>query len=179
MPTVEQLFKQIKEHEDITKTAAVKKTAIASPARAEGAAAEVGHVLNDVLGSNMADTKIRIKKKLEEVSGAQRAQEGLGSGGAEEMPAAIQAPALGDKMPPGGEAPKAASVQGKLAAFLGKKAEKAPEAEAKKEEAAAKKEAAPAEDAEKVAYEKLAEEHYAAGRIMAHGFMDELNELLG
>lgn len=153
MPTIQELYRMITEHETVEKTAAEKK-AIASPQRGSGApAAEVGAVLEDVLGQNMAETKVRIKKKLEEVSGQQRAAEGVAADAEDESPALNQGPIVGDKMPPSGE-PSGSGVAPAKAAE-----KKAPEAEKTAEE------------------EKLAAEYYAAGQIMAQGFWEELSKL--
>ena len=100
MPTLADIYRTLQDHEAAEKTAAVKKQAIASPQG--GGSPTIGATLEDVLGSNVAETKVRIKKKLEEVAGAQKAQEGLGANPNED-PSQIQAPNVGDKMPPGGE----------------------------------------------------------------------------
>lgn len=142
----------VTEHEKLEKSASVKQ-AIASPQRGSGApAAEVGAVIEDVLGQNIAETKVRIKKKLEEVAGQQKAVEGLASDADDETPATNQGPIVGDKMPPSGE-PSGSGVA------PAKAAEKASEAEKTADE------------------EKVAAEYYAAGQIMAQGFWDELSKL--
>jgi hypothetical protein len=153
MPTLAEIYRTLQEHETAEKTASVKKQAIASPHG--GGAPGVAATLEDVLGSNVAETKVRIKKKLEEAAGAQSAAEGLGAH-PEEAPTQVQAPVQGDKMPPGGEKGVAVTtgLSGKLAA------EKSAETE-------------------KSAEEKLAEEYFAAGQIQAQGFVYELNRLIG
>lgn len=154
MPTIAEIYRALKEHEDLSKTAEVKKQAIASPQRGAGQpAAEVGAALEDVLGQNIAETKIRIKKKLEEVAGQQKAVEGLSSDAIDESPATNQGPVVGDKMPPAGE-PSGAGVAAKVSAQQ-------------------------VAEQEKSAAEKLAEEYHAAGQIMAQGFFSELNRLMG
>lgn len=186
MPTIADIYRTLQDHEKMEKSAALKKKAIASPERGSGApAAEVGAVLEDVLGPNVAETKVRIKKKLEEVAGQAKAQEGLASDADDENPATNQGPIVGDKMPPGGDP-----------SGLAGKAAEAPKAEEKKEAAPApvaptgvaaklaaklaqKPEAKEAKvEDEKLAEEKIAAEYEAAGRIMAHGFVTELNRLL-
>lgn len=145
MPTIGEIYRQLQEHEDMKKTAS-KKEAIANPAG--GAGATSAEAIDNVIGPNVAETKVRIKAKLQEMAGGQKAVEGLSSDADDEKPSDIQAPQLGDKMPPAGDAaPKAAAAPAK------------------------------AGDAEKVAAEKLAEEYTAAGRLMARGFVDELNKL--
>jgi hypothetical protein len=152
MPTIQELYRMVTEHEKLEKSASVKQ-AIASPQRGSGApAAEVGAVIEDVLGQNIAETKVRIKKKLEEVAGQQKAVEGLASDADDETPATNQGPIVGDKMPPSGE-PSGSGVA------PAKAAEKASEAEKTADE------------------EKVAAEYYAAGQIMAQGFWDELSKL--
>jgi hypothetical protein len=166
MPTIADIFRTLKEHEELQKTAQTKE-GIASPQRGAGQpAGEVGAVLEDVLGQNIAETKVRIKKKLEEVAGADRAIEGLTSDSDDEKPSDAQKPNVGDKMPPAGDvgAGVAAKVSGQTAKGEEKKAE--PKAE-------------PTAEDEKLAAEKLAAEYDAAGRIMAHGFVSELSKLLG
>lgn len=171
MPTLAELFQAISEHEEMKKTAAVKKQAIDNPSGSGGASPAAA--LEDVLGQNVAETKVRIKAKLQEASGASQAAEGLASDSDDENPAAVQAPIVGDKMPPAGEmgaghadpAP-VPGVGAKLSALLAKAGQKK---EAQKPQA---------EDAEKVAAEKLAAEYYAAGQFMAQGFVHELNRLL-
>lgn len=161
MPTIADIYRQLKEHEDLEKSAAVKKQAIASPQRGAGQpAAEVGAALEDVLGQNIAETKIRIKKKLEETAGAMKAVEGLSSDADDESPVTNQGPVVGDKMPPAGE-PSGAGVAAKLSSQTAKQDE-----------------VKQAED-EKVAAEKVAAEYYAAGQIMAQGFYTELGRLMG
>lgn len=170
MPTLAEIYRTLQEHETAEKTASVKKQAIASPQG--GGAPGVSATLEDVLGSNVAETKVRIKKKLEEAAGAQAAAEGLGSH-PEEAPTQVQAPVQGDKMPPGGEkgVQVATGLSGKLAA--------AAKVEADKKVAAAKAEAEKSAETEKSAEEKLAEEYFAAGQIQAQGFVYELNRLIG
>jgi len=165
MPTIGEIYRTLKEHEEMNKTAEVKKQAIASPQRGAGQpAAEVGAVLEDVLGQNIAETKVRIKKKLEEVAGGQRAAEGLASDADDENPATNQGPIVGDKMPPAGEA-SGGGVAAKVSQQLsGKSQEKKAEPKAEAGQ-------------EKDATEKLAEEYYAAGQIMAQGFYAELARL--
>lgn len=154
MPTIQELYRMVTEHEKLEKSASVKQ-AIASPQRGSGApAAEVGAVLEDVLGPNIAETKVRIKKKLEEVAGGQKAVEGLASDADDETPATNQGPIVGDKMPPSGE-PSGSGVAPAKAA----EEKKAPEAEKTADQ------------------EKIAAEYYAAGQIMAQGFWDELSKL--
>lgn len=187
MPTLAEIYRVLQEHEATEKTAAVKKQAIASPQRGSGApAAEVGATLEDVLGSNIAETKVRIKKKLEEVAGGQKAVEGL-TAHPEEAPGQAQAPINEDKMPPGGDKGTSipAGIGGKLSALLNKGEEKA----AKHDDKGGKKGLPPAflkhkkaeeEPAaeEKTAEEKFAEECFAAGQIQAQGFVYELNRLM-
>jgi hypothetical protein len=160
MPTLAEIYRTLQEHETAEKTASVKKQAIASPQ--SGGQPGISATLEDVLGSNVAETKVRIKKKLEEAAGAQASAEGLGSH-AEEAPTQSQAPVQGDKMPPGGEKGVAVptGLSGKLAA------------------AARKAESEKAAEVEKSAEEKLAEEYFAAGQIQAQGFVYELNRLIG
>jgi hypothetical protein len=170
MPTIGEIYRALKEHEDMAKTAQTKE-GIASPQRGAGQpAAEVGAVLEDVLGQNIAETKVRIKKKLEEAAGSAQAVEGLSSDANDENPATNQGPIVGDKMPPAGEA-SGSGVAAKMSAHLAKGQEKKaePKAAAVKTEPAQEKDAA----------EKLAEEYHAAGRIMAQGFYAELNQLMG
>ena len=188
MPTIGEIYRMMKEHEETEKTAAVK-TAIDSPQRGQGQVAdETGAVLEDVLGGNVAETKIRIKKKLEAMSGQQAAAEGVASEANEESINSTMTAQVGEKMPPtdpGASAaseaaattPPAGGVAAKVSALLGKK---------EQEKAAEKPEEKPAEgqetkeaETEKSAEEKLAEEYYAAGQIMAHGFVTELNSLVG
>jgi len=185
MPTIQELYKQMTEHEEMAKSASLKKTAIQST-KAPGQSG-TGAAIEDVLGSNIAETKIRIKKKLEEVSGGQEVADALGAH-AEEQPNQSQAPHHDDKMPPEGDkgvqAP--AGLSGKLSALLNKGSEKA----AKHDEKGGKHKGMPpaflkhkkAEDEkseeEKLA-EKVAEEHFAAGQIIAQGFAYELNQLFG
>lgn len=179
MPTIADLYRSLKEHEEISKTAAVKKTAIEST-HAPGQTG-VAAALEDVLGSNVAETKVRIKKKLEDVAGVQKAQEGLGAH-PEESPSQSQAPIVGDKMPPGGDKGTAApaGLSGKLSAHLEKTEEKAAKHDDK-----CKKGMPPAFLKHKKAgeevteEEKIAAEHYAAGQIIAQGFVDELSRLMG
>jgi hypothetical protein len=191
MPTIADIYRTLKEHEELEKSASQKKTAIANPAGGPGAS--VSDAIENVLGPNIAETKVRIKKKLEEVAGQQKAVEGLGSNREDEHPASTQTPQAGDQMPPGGSA-KAAAASAKAEE---KKAEPKVEPAAEKsakdmpaafkkyldEKRASKKKAddeKPAEeDAEKVAAEKIAAEYYAAGQIMAQGFAHELNRLMG
>jgi hypothetical protein len=158
MPTLAEIYRTLQEHEAAEKTASVKKQAIASP---HGAGQPgIGATLEDVLGSNVAETKVRIKKKLEEVAGGEKAVEGL-SAHPEESPAQVQAPAA-VKMAPGGEKGEQVTtgLSGKVSAALAKAEEKSAEVE-------------------KSAEEKLAEEYFAAGQIQAQGFCYELNRLMG
>jgi len=158
MPTIQELYRMVTEHEKLEKSAAEKK-AIASPQRGQGAPAnEVGAVLEDVLGQNIAETKVRIKKKLEEVSGVQEAATGLAADADDEAPAVNQGPIVGDKMPPAGE-PSGSGVPAVPPVKAAEKKE--PEAEKTGEE------------------EKVAAEYYAAGQIMARGFWDEISKLAG
>jgi hypothetical protein len=159
MPTLAEIYRTLQDHEAAEKTASVKKQAIASPQG--GGQPGIAATLEDVLGSNVAETKVRIKKKLEEASGAQSAAEGLGAH-PEEAPTQVQAPVQGDKMPPGGE--KGVQVTTGLSGKLS---------------AAAKAEAEKKAETEKSAEEKLAEEYFAAGQIQAQGFVYELNRLMG
>lgn len=159
MPTIGELYRMVTEHEKLEKSASVKKQAIQSPQRGSGDPAnEVGAVLEDVLGQNIAETKARIKKKLEEVAGAQQAAAGLASDADDESPATNQGPIVGDKMPPAGE-PSGSGIV----------------AMAKSSEPKQEKQA----QVDKEAAEKLAAEYYAAGQIMARGFFDEFQKLAG
>jgi hypothetical protein len=153
MPTIADIYRSILSHEELEKSAAVKKTAIANPVG--GAGASVGEAIENVLGPNIAETKVRIKKKLEEVAGQAKAVEGLSANREDEHPASTQTPRAGDQMPPGG------SVKAS--------AEDVKSADGDEEKVAA----------EKVAAEKVAAEYYAAGQIMARGFADELATLMG
>jgi len=196
MPTIADIFRTLKEHEELEKSAAVKKTAIANP-NGGGPGANVQESIDNVLGPNMAETKVRIKSKLEAAAGQAKAVEGLSSNREDEHPASTQQPRLGDKMPPSGDV----GAAGKAAAEAAKKEEeKAAEAAAEAAEAEktakampaafkaylAKKKGGKAEkkaeevaaDEEKVAAEKVAAEYYAAGQIMAQGFAHELGRLM-
>jgi hypothetical protein len=177
MPTIADIYRTLKEHEELEKSAAVKKTAIANPAG--GAGATVGEAIENVLGPNIAETKVRIKKKLEEVAGQQKAVEGLSANREDEHPASTQTPRAGDQMPPGGSAKAAAELEAES-----KEAKTMPPAfkkylDKKKGEKKAEDEKAAEGDAEKVAAEKVAAEYYAAGQIMARGFADEMATLMG
>jgi hypothetical protein len=159
MPTLAEIYRTLQEHEVAEKTAAVKKQAIASPH--SGGEAGISATLEDVLGSNIAETKVRIKKKLEEVAGGEKALEGL-SAHPEEAPSQSQAPAA-VKMAPGGE--KGVSIPSGLSGKLSA--------------AAARVEAEKAAEVEKSAEEKYAEECFAAGQIQAQGFCYELSRIIG
>lgn len=174
MPSIADLYRTLVDHEEMKKTAAVKKTAIEST-HAPGQTG-VAAAMEDVLGNNVAETKIRIKKKLEDVAGAQKVQEALGDH-AEEMPGQAQAPIQGDKMPPGGD--KGVSASSKVSEKLTADAEKNAKAgkDGKKPLPAFMKHKKAGE--ELTEEEKVAEEHYAAGRIIARGFVDELSNLMG
>ena len=100
MPTLKELYEMMNEAEAAEKTASTKE-AIDSPKRGQGdPAGEVGAVLEDVMGDNMQETKVRIKKKVEEMSGGQAAAEGLASNVQDEALNTAQAPVIADKMPP-------------------------------------------------------------------------------
>lgn len=195
MPTIQDIYQMLQQHEDAAKTASIKKEAIASPQRGTGdPASEMGAVLEDVLGPNVAETKVRIKKKLEEVSGAQQALAGVASEANEEAINTTMAPQLGDKMPPTDTPPTAATE----AAAVTPPAGSAPAAGAVAAATAAgptnaaaagklsgilqgilqeKTSVADPAVQEKAAEEKAAEQYHAAGQIMAHGFMSELQRL--
>lgn len=171
MPTLRELYAMMNEAEASEKTASTKQ-AIDSPQRGAGdTAGEVGAVLEDVMGDNMQETKVRIKKKLEEMSGAQSAADGLMANVQQEGLNSSQAPQVADKMPP----TDAPATQPTEAAAVTPPAggPMAPGAAA-----AAPKAASEEEEAEKVAeVQKLAEEYYTAGRFMARGFKDELDSM--
>lgn len=189
MPSIQEIFRTMKEHEDMEKAAAAK-TAIQSPQRGSGdPAGEIGATLEDVMGPNVAEMKVRIKKKLDEVAGQAKAVEGL-TAHPEESPTAIQQPQLGDKMPPGGDtsippakaaADKAKAAEAAKTAAGGDKDKKKGMPASMKKYFGGKKadDEAAAAETEKGAEEKLAEEYYAAGQIMARGFSDEIGRLFG
>jgi hypothetical protein len=171
MPTISEIFATIKAHEQAEKTASVKKEAIANPTGGPGA--DVIQATDNVLGGNVAETKVKIKQKLDAVAGKAMEAAGLSANADVEKPQDAQKPILGDKMPPGGD--MGAGLAAKVSAFLNAKgatkvAEPAKAAEAKK--------ATETAEAEKTAEEKLAEEYYAGGQIMAQGFVHELNRLM-
>ncbi len=172
MPTLQEIYESLQHHEDMSKTAAVKKTAIEST-KAPGQSG-VAAAIDDVIGDNVLDTKVRIKKKLEDAAGAAKASEGL-TAHPEEMPSQAQAPIQGDKMPPSGD--KGTSVSSKVSAKLEDGAEK--EAKHGKD---GKKPLPPfmkKKAEEQSDEEKIAVEHFSAGRIIEQGFVHELGELLG
>lgn len=182
MPTIADIFRTLKEHEELEKSAAVKKTAIANPNG--GAGANVQESIDNVLGPNMAETKVRIKSKLEAAAGQAKAVEGLSSNREDEHPGSTQQPRLGDKMPPSGDvgaAGKAAeeAIEAEKTAKAMPAAFKAYLAKKKGGKAEKKAEDAAPVDEEKVAAEKVAAEYYAAGQIMAQGFAHELGRLMG
>lgn len=193
MPTIADIYRTLKEHEELEKSAAVKKQAIANPVGGPGA--NVQESIDNVLGPNIAETKVRIKSKLEAAAGQAKAVEGLSSNREDEHPASTQQPRVGDKMPPSGDV----GVAGKAAAEAAKKEEEKAAVEAAEAEKQAKampaafkaylekkhggkkaekKAEEVAADEEKLAAEKVAAEYYAAGQIMAQGFSHELTRLL-
>lgn len=164
MPTIAEIYQTLKSHEELEKSAAAKKAsekkAILAPSGAGGGSPAAA--IEDVLGENVAETKVRIKAKLQEAAGASQAVEGLAADADDEKPSDSQAPIVGDKMPPAGE--KGVAVSPETVAAVNAGAGKAAKAD---------------EDQEKQAAEKLAAEYYAAGQIMAQGFVAELNRLQG
>lgn len=167
MPTIAEIYETLKSHEEMEKAASAKKAsekkAILAPSGAGGGSPAAA--LEDVLGENIAETKIRIKAKLQEAAGASQAVEGLAADADDEKPSDSQAPIVGDKMPPAGDKGVAVSPETQVAVNAGAAA---PKAAAKSDD-----------DQEKQAAEKLAAEYYAAGQIMAQGFVAELNRLQG
>jgi hypothetical protein len=164
MPTIAEIYQTLQQHEELAKTAGAKKkagekTAILAPSGAGGGSPAAA--IEDVIGENIAATKLRIKAKLQETAGAEQAAEGIAADADDEKPSDSQAPIVGDKMPPAGEKGVAVSPETAAAVGAGKAAE----------------EVTP--EQEKEAAEKMAGEYYAAGQIMAQGFVSELNRLQG
>ncbi len=166
MPTIAEIYQTLQQHEEMAKTASEKKAAekkaILAPSGAGGGSPAAA--MEDVIGENIAATKLRIKAKLQETAGAEQAAQGIASDADDEKPSDSQAPIVGDKMPPAGEKGVSTSVETAAAVNAGAAAPKAAEA---------------TEEQEKEAAEKMAGEYYAAGQIMAQGFVSELNRLQG
>lgn len=166
MPTMRELFDALNEQEEMQKVASLKKKAIQSPhAGAGDTTSNQGAAIEDATGGtgDLAATKLRIRKKLEEMAGAQQDAQGQASEAVEERLNAQQDPELGAKMPPASP-PATPGVDGITAAA----------AKVSSEQEGAEEEKVAAEE-----LQKIADEYHAAGQFMARGFVDGLNELLG